>query len=490
VNQLEAVQVQEEVLFVDTTTDALLDGAYLHECGQAWIMSNYTPQAPVLYGSNLVVRNSYFLNTGGARDDLSTSYICGTDRSQRQPGEEGLPLAQVYNNFYVNSGWAALTIAGNTGSGGSCANQTTDPDYVVIDHNTFTGSWTNADARCGAGGGCRQVVVHDVCAPGTNCTHGVVFTNNIVDHPSDEALVFSASGMGNTTLDYNLYGSATACPNCNGVACDGTNILFREAATLPAMGVSGAPTVGTCETLSSFKAAHRRQESDGFAGLPAFVSPTDPHLTAASAAIDRGSPGGPPTDIDGQPRDPLMPDIGADEYGSTLLSTTDRCLAGTQLTLVAPLGQAARRRLLVQSNDTPELLLGDGGDVAALIAAGASLTVLAVGGDGFEVTYTLPAAGWRLLGAGNPTYGVRYRDRKGPIKRVVFKAGRLLKVTGGGPQLVQTLGSEPVTVEIDLLIGQYRYRLAFGGGAAHQFMPNKRLVRRSAPRPGGCVPPP
>jgi hypothetical protein len=484
VDHLEAQQVQEEVLFIDTTTDALLDGAYLHECGQAWVMSNYTPQAPALYGSNLVVRNSFFLNTGGARNDLSTSYICGTDRSERQPGEEGLPLAQVYNNFYVNSGWSALTIAGNSGNDGHCANQTTDPDYVVIDHNSFTGSWTNADAQCGAGGGCRQVVFRDVCAPGANCTHGVVFTNNIVDHPSDEALVFTASGLGNTTLDYNLYGSATACPSCNGVACDGTNILFREAATMPSMGVSGAPSVGTCETLASFQGAHGTQEVHGFAGAPGFVSPTDPHLTLASAAIDRGSPGGPPTDIDGQPRD-AHPDIGADEYSSTL-PTIDRCLSGTELMLVAPRGRSARRRLLAQSNDRSQLVLGDGADNTTLIAQGGSLTVRAVGGDGFDTTYPLPAADWRLLRKRNPRYGIRYRDRKGPIDTVIFKAGRLLKVAGAGPQLVQSLRSEPVMVEVDLQIAQYRYHLAFGTQGRHRFKANERLVRRSAPRPGLC----
>jgi hypothetical protein len=140
----------------------------------------------------------------------------------------------------------------------------------------------------------------------------------------------------------------------------------------------------------------------------------------------------------------------------------------------------------VQSNDTPQLVLGDGADVAALIAQGGSLTLRAIGSDGFEVTYPLPAAGWRLLRARNPRYGARYRDRKGPIKKVVFKARRLLQVTGTGPQLVQDLGSEPTMIEVDLVIGEYRYRLAFGSGAAHRFKANKRLVRRAATRPALC----
>jgi hypothetical protein len=167
-------------------------------------------------------------------------------------------------------------------------------------------------------------------------------------------------------------------------------------------------------------------------------------------------------------------------------STIDRCLSGTELMLVDPPGRAAARRLLVQSNDTPELVLGDGADVAALIAQGGSLTVLAVGSDGFEITYPLPASGWRLLRARNPRYGVRYRNPTGPINTVVFKSGRLLQVTGTGPQLVQGLGSEPAMVEVNLLIGQYRYRLAFGSSAPHRFKVNKRLVSRGATRPELC----
>jgi hypothetical protein len=116
--------------------------------------------------------------------------------------------------------------------------------------------------------------------------------------------------------------------------------------------------------------------------------------------------------------------------------------------------------------------------VAALIAQGGSLTVVAVGGDGFETTYALPGAGWRLLRARNPRYGVRYRNPSGPINTVVFKARRQLQVTGTGAQLVQSLATEPTMVEVALQIGSYRYQLAFGSSGTGQFKANKRLVRR------------
>jgi hypothetical protein len=50
-----------------------------------------------------------------------------------------------------------------------------------------------------------------------------------------------------------------------------------------------------------------------YEGDPAFA-PDGYHLTAGSAAIDKGVPAGVNTDIDGQPRPASSPDLGADEY--------------------------------------------------------------------------------------------------------------------------------------------------------------------------------
>jgi hypothetical protein len=50
-----------------------------------------------------------------------------------------------------------------------------------------------------------------------------------------------------------------------------------------------------------------------YQGDPAFGA-DGYHLTAGSAAIDKGVPAGVLTDIDGQPRSTSTPDLGADEY--------------------------------------------------------------------------------------------------------------------------------------------------------------------------------
>jgi hypothetical protein len=164
----------------------------------------------------------------------------------------------------------------------------------------------------------------------------------------------------------------------------------------------------------------------------------------------------------------------------TTFAALDRCLGGTELRL-----QERPRRMRLRSQDASELVLGDGADVAELVADGGSLRVVAIGGDGFEKTYDLPAAGWRVLDPTRPERGLRFRARRGPIRSVVLEAGRLLEVTGRGPRLAQSLGSDPALVKIQLQLGSYRYRLAFGGDA-QRFQPNKKLVRKSAARPSPC----
>lgn len=58
---------------------------------------------------------------------------------------------------------------------------------------------------------------------------------------------------------------------------------------------------------------HARVEQNQYQGDPAFGA-DGYHLTAGSAAIDKGVPAGVFTDINSQPRSASTPDLGADEY--------------------------------------------------------------------------------------------------------------------------------------------------------------------------------
>ena len=169
---------------------------------------------------------------------------------------------------------------------------------------------------------------------------------------------------------------------------------------------------------------------------------------------------------------------GAEPAGPTI----DRCLGATKLLMKSSPSNPSRRRFLLKSDDAPELVVGNGRDAAALVDDSGSLHVKAIGGDGFEALYPLSPAGWQPLDSGSPNTGLRYKDPYGPITSIVFKAGLGLQVKGKGPGLVQTLGSEPATIQVELRIGQYRYRFEFGGDS-HTFAANKQLVRKWTLRP-------
>lgn len=170
---------------------------------------------------------------------------------------------------------------------------------------------------------------------------------------------------------------------------------------------------------------------------------------------------------------------------TTTLPADDHPLAGAKLLLKDRPTDTNKRRLQVLSRDGAALGLADVSDVAALIAAGGTLRVTAVGGDAFDATYPLPADGWALLKAKTPAKGVRFKNAGGPITKITLKAGKQLQVQGKGTALEQSLGAEPDEVRVELRIGTRRYCLAFGGTSS-TFTAGKTLNRKSAAAPAAC----
>jgi hypothetical protein len=156
-----------------------------------------------------------------------------------------------------------------------------------------------------------------------------------------------------------------------------------------------------------------------------------------------------------------------------------RPLSGSRLVLTST-RRGARRALSVTSHD-PGLVLGDGaGDDPT--AGGATLRLRGAA-TGAEASYTLAAGGWRRTGG----RGFRFRARRadpGPIRTVVVKNGRALRVKGAGAALPFALADDPTPVAMTLTVGTDRYCLAFGGTVA--FVPGKRVVARNAPPPAAC----
>jgi hypothetical protein len=58
-------------------------------------------------------------------------------------------------------------------------------------------------------------------------------------------------------------------------------------------------------------------------------------------------------------------------------------------------------------------------------------------------------------------------------------------VIGTGPELQQSLGVEPDTVQVELMLGQYVYMLEFGG-EQQQFQSGQKLLRKQSSRPSIC----
>ena len=143
----------------------------------------------------------------------------------------------------------------------------------------------------------------------------------------------------------------------------------------------------------------------------------------------------------------------------------------------------AKRKLSLLSKDLT-LTLGDGnGSADDPVQQGGSLRVVATGGDGFDATYPLDAAGWAYLkGEGN---GKGYKFRKGtPVRKILLKPGKSLKITAKGDALGHTLTTQPDSVAVELRLGARRYCFAFGGEQA--FKPGKRLRATNAGAPGAC----
>jgi hypothetical protein len=156
-------------------------------------------------------------------------------------------------------------------------------------------------------------------------------------------------------------------------------------------------------------------------------------------------------------------------------------LAGRRLLLTARPGRPAKRRMVVVAKDAG-ITLGRGeGSPDDPTAAGASLRVRATSG-GFDVTYDLDGR-WHRLSRRGEVRGWRWRG-PAPIKSVVLKRGRLLRIVGRGADLGHSLFSDPAGVAVELVLGQRPYCLEFGGDVRESSL--SRFEARDAPAPSIC----
>jgi len=158
-------------------------------------------------------------------------------------------------------------------------------------------------------------------------------------------------------------------------------------------------------------------------------------------------------------------------------------LTGRKLLLGDSATRPAKRKLVLLSKD-PALTLGDGnGSADDPVANDGSLRVVAVGGDGFDATYPLERTGWAYLKGEGENRG--YKFRKGtPVRKVILKPGKSLKILAKGEALEHTLATQPASVLVELRLGARRYCFEFGGTPA--FKADKRYRATDAAAPTDC----
>jgi hypothetical protein len=158
-------------------------------------------------------------------------------------------------------------------------------------------------------------------------------------------------------------------------------------------------------------------------------------------------------------------------------------LSGQRLVLKDRADKPSRRALALVSRD-PALALGAGdGSADDPVLHGATLRVVAAGDHGFDTTYVLPAAGWSYRGSTGAGRGYRFRGGE-PIRKVVVKPGRLLRVVARGGGLGHTLATDPVAVDVVLRLGGQRSCLAFGG--TRTYKAGARFLARNAIAAARC----
>ncbi len=115
----------------------------------------------------------------------------------------------------------------------------------------------------------------------------------------------------------------------------------------------------------------------------------------------------------------------------------------------------------------------------------------AVGGDQFDITYVLDQASWQTVSDPGDNLGYKYVDRAhlhGPIKTVVVKPGKVVKVVGKGPLLGHTLTTDPTPVRALLTLGGKTYCLQFGGTRTFTPGTSYKAVDALAPPLAACLP--
>jgi len=180
--------------------------------------------------------------------------------------------------------------------------------------------------------------------------------------------------------------------------------------------------------------------------------------------------------------DPATPDVCDPIAGCTV----DAPIAGDLLKLVDAGSHgttiSARTKGTIDLSDPPAA-----GSARDPVQHGAVLRIRSAAA-GFDQRFALPRTGWAYLGDPNQNRGYRYvgRGRSDVVRSVVVRDGRIVKLSGRGPNAGPGLATDPAPVDVVLILGNTRYCMLFGGRTS--LAARGRFIAVAAPAPGSCPP--
>lgn len=168
-------------------------------------------------------------------------------------------------------------------------------------------------------------------------------------------------------------------------------------------------------------------------------------------------------------------------------TTTAPLLLGTRRLLLKDAPDPARRRFMLFSKDSALAISGSSSDDPTVVGATLRVRTAAGCGGPCDATYALPADGWHRIGASGDTRGYGYGDRQlaaGPVRTLLVKSGKALKIAAKGAQLAHALTSSPAPVDVVLTLGTRQMCLRAGG--ATRFTSGRKYSATGSPAPAAC----
>jgi hypothetical protein len=114
---------------------------------------------------------------------------------------------------------------------------------------------------------------------------------------------------------------------------------------------------------------------------------------------------------------------------------------------------------------------------------GGTLTISSSPG-GFTTRLAVTGA-WKYLGKVGRNKGYKWKSASSPIRKIVIRRGKTVKIAGRGAVLGFDLDANPDPVRVGLGIGGHLYCFEFGGERV-TFKLNEGFAAKRAAAPGSC----